>query len=68
MKLGLTRLSVPRGSRGMSSGKRKRTPTREGAERRASGAVHNVMASGPRANAQRPFPVDTKERTKAQRV
>jgi hypothetical protein len=61
----------------MSSGKRKRKPTgggqggdAEGSEdiAGASGLVPNLMASGPRANAQHPLPPDTKKRTKTQRA
>lgn len=61
----------------LSTGKRKRKPTGEGqggdAEGSeeiagASGSVPNVMASGPRANAQHPLPPDTKKRTKTQRA
>jgi len=61
----------------LSTGKRKRKPTSEGqggdAEGSeeiagASGSVPNVMASGPRANAQHPLPPDTKKRTKTQRA
>ena len=61
----------------MPSGKRKRKSTGEGqggdAEGSediggASGSVPNLMASGPRANAQHPLPPDTKKRTKTQRA
>src|SRR5258707_10531387 len=61
----------------LSTGKGKRKPTSEGqggdAEGSeeiagASGSVPNVMASGPRANAQHPLPPDTKKRTKTQRA
>ena len=61
----------------LSTGKRKRKPTSEGqggdAEGSeeiagASGLVPNVMASGPRANAQHPLPSDSKKRTKTQRA
>jgi hypothetical protein len=61
----------------LSAGKRKRKPTGEGqggdAEGSeeiagASGLVPNLMASGPRANAQHPLPPDSKKRTKTQRA